>query len=401
MSEVKNIVIEHAWAIAIVCIVFCFVITGIQVGKHLANYTNPYFQNKIITILFMAPIYAFFSSMTIWTHDIYGYFNLFRDLYEAVLIYAFFELLRCYIAYDPELKLVDEEKIFQILSTKGVQHHIPPMNYFRKPIRLISDVRGRWFFSECKKGVLQFMVVNVFCTLILVITQALGGQDEITGFAMASIFISTCFSLYYLILFYQIMNKELNSFKPLLKFLSVKGVLFFTYWQQMFLAIFSNQIAALLNEDEKTTVEVLEGLLVCFEMVVLSSLTAFAFSYKDFKQAETANSFFKKASVGFLATRLVQDVISSELMTTVDDLKLLAEPFRRESFAFKKDEALKTSFHSTEAEENEQKSVLFDKIVVIPDSLGNKVDPNENQSSNMMFGGNSMYQSGHGGLFSL
>ena len=43
--------LDHAWALAIGCICSCYIITGIQVYKHLSNYTNSYCQNKIISKL--------------------------------------------------------------------------------------------------------------------------------------------------------------------------------------------------------------------------------------------------------------------------------------------------------------------------------------------------------------
>ena len=49
MSTLKSMMLDHAWALAIGCICSCYIITGIQVYKHLLNYTNSYWQNKIIS----------------------------------------------------------------------------------------------------------------------------------------------------------------------------------------------------------------------------------------------------------------------------------------------------------------------------------------------------------------
>lgn len=43
-------------------------------------------------------------------------------------------------------------------------------------------------------------------------------------------FISITFCLYYLALFYNALHEKLAPYKPLLKFVVVKGVVFFTFW---------------------------------------------------------------------------------------------------------------------------------------------------------------------------
>jgi len=81
------------------CVGFCYIVIGIQVSLHLLNYTNPNFQNKIIMILLMPPIYSTLSTLSIVLNDANGYLLLIRDIYESIVIYAFFLLLRAYAAH--------------------------------------------------------------------------------------------------------------------------------------------------------------------------------------------------------------------------------------------------------------------------------------------------------------
>lgn len=42
--------------------------------------------------------------------------------------------------------------------------------------------------------------------------------------------VSASVCVYYLVLFYKAIETEIRSYRPLLKFLTVKGIIFFTYW---------------------------------------------------------------------------------------------------------------------------------------------------------------------------
>jgi hypothetical protein len=429
-GEIHEVLIAHAWVIAIVCLVLCILFTGIQIVKHLKNYTNPHFQVPILIILLMAPFYCFTSSMGIWwpkwsgnpDSNAYIYFNLIRDIYESILIYNFFNLLRAYIGYDEEKKAVDQEKIYQVLATKGIRKHIFPMNYMWKPMKLISEIRAKWFYAECKKGILQFMIVNVFSTFIQLVSQVAGGPGVIDDLCNGAVFISICFALYYLILFYQLLNQELAPYHPLLKFLSVKGVLFFTFWQQVAVQVIFNQVVDFIDEedDDKTSqtmaIQTLLALLVIVEMVILSLVTAIAFSHKDFKDTVSANTFFKQAGAALIAKRFMKDIIADNFITTMGDMaEFGAGALPTKSFSVKQTEQLaKASFSSDgdmgELDENgnrretiqEQKAKLFDKITIMPDSLGigvgndnNDIHKNTNNNSNYQpMGNNELFNSG-------
>lgn len=51
--------------------------------------------------------------------------------------------------------------------------------------------------------------------------------------------ITVSVSLYFLVLLYQAIAHDLVSWKPLPKFLCVKGIIFATYWQSILLSIFA------------------------------------------------------------------------------------------------------------------------------------------------------------------
>jgi len=235
------------------------------------------------------------------------------------------------------------------------------------------------------------MLINPLCTVILLINTLAGDNTFIELVASGAIFVSICFSLYFLVLFYQILHKELAPYSPLLKFLSIKGVLFFTYWQELLLQLFSTSLGKALDVSPAEAVTKVEAVLVNSEMVILSIMTAIAFSYKDFADSAGANSFFRKADVKFLANKF-GNVITDNFLETMDDMKEFAGGYRSKSFTVNVvagSEIQKSSFNSTEtnSEESAQKAILFEQISIIPNSLGNPVDdhksPDQHYSTNV------------------
>ena len=89
--------LQSAWGkgLAGACTWAAILTTCHQIYQYLRYYTNPAEQRWIVRILFVVPVYAFESwlSLLFFSQDnLYVYFNAVRDCYEAFVIYNF---LRC------------------------------------------------------------------------------------------------------------------------------------------------------------------------------------------------------------------------------------------------------------------------------------------------------------------
>ena len=276
--------------ITIICIFLCFFTTNFQIYQHMKHYTNPAYQKRIIMILLMPPIYIFFSTLTIWTNDDNGCILLIRNIYESLVIYSFFKLLGAYVGYDPEKQITDdiniEDKICSILGGKGVHPYQCPMNYCLKPMNLVNVEEAHKIYWYCRTGILQYIPVKISLAILMLILV----EQESTGFLydLCSFieFISVSIALYWLVFFFHIFYEDLSPYKPLMKFLIIKGILFVTFWQELVLSFLgvplshSNYIPP---ENRKDADIILSCMLVDIEMVIMSILTTFAFSYMDFK----------------------------------------------------------------------------------------------------------------------
>ena len=56
--------------------------------------------------------------------------------------------------------------------------------------------------------------------------------------------ISASYSLYYLVLFYHALSKPLAPYSALLKFLTIKVTIFFTFWQRIMIVMLEEDMLA-------------------------------------------------------------------------------------------------------------------------------------------------------------
>lgn len=86
--------------------------------------------------------------------------------------------------------------------------------------------------------------------------------------------ITVSISLYSLVLFYMATEERLKPFKPFFKFVCVKSILFFSYWQSCLFMIL--QMAGVFNRQKA---QEFYNLIICFEMVLAAIAQSIAFSY--------------------------------------------------------------------------------------------------------------------------
>jgi len=171
------------------------------------------------------------SWLSLMFKDFALYFDLIRDCYEAYVLYQFFTLL---------VNFLEQGNIplDEMLSSKPPLPHPWPMCCLQ-PIPL-----GRSFYNWSRLCVLQFAIVKPLITLlaiVLAISDAYGEGDfsPTYGYVYVVVIdnISITISMYFLILFYQATKEELAPFKPVLKLICIKAIIFFSFWQGVVIAI--------------------------------------------------------------------------------------------------------------------------------------------------------------------
>ena len=143
--------------------------------------------------------------------------------------------------------------------------HDFPCSYFQKPYQLSNWIKAKFFSHRCKRAVLQYIMVKIFTTIFLVVIypnyeiRPRKSEDwdyVLYGYVNMVIYwittISSYVAYYYLGLFFTCLNKPLQPFKPDLKFTCFNIVIFFTYWQKVWMVVFENDIIQCFDNEAES-----------------------------------------------------------------------------------------------------------------------------------------------------
>jgi len=133
------------------------------------------------------------------------------------------------------------------------------------------------FETNTRRGILQYVPIKVICAVTTLILEILdkyqdGVWNPIYGYAYITIIVNTSqlWALYNVVLFYHGLYENLKRIKPLAKFLSIKLVVFATFWQA-FLIVIAIDVHFLGDTQTYTSNQVSSGInsfMVCIEMAI-------------------------------------------------------------------------------------------------------------------------------------
>lgn len=290
---------------------------------HLTNYYQPNTQCYVVRILWMVPIYSIESWLCLRFHEVAIYIETLRDCYESFVLYCFLQFLIEVLGGEEALIMLLKDKS----PTRGI--HIWGFDWCIKPwvmgqpISAIDEKTGRrevkWtspFFKNCKLGCLQYVLCKLVCSLCVMILEKFGLYKEgdfsySSGYLYICILTNTsqCWALYCLVFFYYATKNELGPIRPVGKFLSVKALVFFTWWQSVGIA-FLHQMDFIPEyiEGGWSSEEVAKGIqayLICVEMFAAAIVHTFVFPHTDYmrpivtsKTPVGAANFGRKVRVG-------------------------------------------------------------------------------------------------------
>ena len=253
-----------------------------EIRMHLLNYYMPDIQKYVVRILWMVPIYSLQSWLALRVPPtIMAYVEPFRDWYEAYVLSSF-------VYYLIEL-CGGEASLAQRLSTKDPTYgHHPKLFFF-----LNSWEMGHPFLFQIKKGVLSFVIIKSLAAILIVICKVCGLYNSSLLFYSIAIIVSLALSyaLHCLLLLYHATKEELSSWHPIYKFLCIKGVIFFTFWQGIAIILFLQLtgIHKLGLWDAHRIKKEAQDILVVIEMLFFAIAHRYTFSHQEYKSYNNHN----------------------------------------------------------------------------------------------------------------
>lgn len=199
---------------------------------------------------------------------------------QAFTIYTFFQLLINFMG--------GERALIITMYGRPPVSHLWPLNHVLPKV----DISDPYTFLAIKRGILQYAWIKPVLALATIIMKATGTYQEgyigiSSGYFWSGLIynVSISISLYALALFWVCMNEDLKPFRPMPKFLCVKGIIFASYWQGFFLSILvwlgalPDDVAGYTPDNLAASIQ---DALICFEMPAFALAHWYAFSWHDY-----------------------------------------------------------------------------------------------------------------------
>ncbi|KAG4194881.1 hypothetical protein ERO13_A06G077800v2 [Gossypium hirsutum] len=226
--------------------------------QHLRFYTNPAEQKWIVSIVFMVPVYATESVISLWNPRFSLACDILRSCHEAFALYSFGRYLIACIG--------GETRVIQLLENES-----------RKRLDLLTVE---------KFGLVQYMILKTLCAFLALLLEVLGvyGDGEFKwyyGYPYITVVMnfSQMWALYCLVQFYDATHERLRPIKPLAKFISFKAIVFATWWQGVGIALLC-AYGVLPKHGKMQTA--LQDFFICIEMAIAAVAHVFVFSAEPY-----------------------------------------------------------------------------------------------------------------------
>lgn len=250
-------------------------------------------------------------------HPYYVYFDSVRDCYEAFVIYSFLTLCFQYLGGESAImaeirgKPIRSSCFYGTCCLRGMSYSIT-------------------FLRFCKQATLQFCIVKPVMALITIILQAFdkyhdGDFNIHSGYLYVTLVYnaSVSLALYALFLFYFATRDLLRPFEPVLKFLTIKAIIFLSFWQGMLLAILERcgvipEVQAVdgTRVGAGTLAAGYQNFLICIEMLFASLALRYAFPsqvYSEKKNSPAPPAPMQSISSGLKETISPQDIVQDAI----------------------------------------------------------------------------------------
>ena len=321
------------WAASAVFVAATVPLALYDIHCHLSHFVSP-LQSMYVRILLLLPIYTVESWLALRFKAQALYLTALRDLYEAFVVHAFFQLLLQVLG--------DRERLKARLAARGAYVNVSLFPYGITPLErwacsppdapggswlpCIWWPSGSTFLFRCSIGVYQYVLVKCIFTVAFFASSFTGTLGEDSPYASIArwrpspflrpspnraqspplpfskptqayqtfwpywswgILFSQVWAITSLVIFFESTWKWLAPLSPLQKFLCVKGMVFVTWAQGELIAFLKDldlvTLAGAPGLAPDDAAEVLQDVLICVEMLALAYLHHVYFNAREFE----------------------------------------------------------------------------------------------------------------------
>jgi hypothetical protein len=294
VDSAKSSLRAFLWAAAGIATVLCWIVSFMLIRKHLMNWTRPREQRKIVGILWLAPIFAFDSFLSLSFPSLAPTTDLLKEMYEGYTVYLFFSLMVEYLGGEARAAELIKQRL------EPLYRPFPLNKICTGP--LTNDAEK--FVTGCKRGVMQFVIVRPTMAIISAILYindlyTKGDFSLNKGYIYIGFInnVSVSWAVYCLFVFFLALRRPLGQHNPVPKFVAIKAVVFLSFWQGVLLALFA-RFHVIREAGSWTSENVTTGihdLLICFEMLLAAFYHRIAFPWEIYDRGRISSI----ASVGF------------------------------------------------------------------------------------------------------
>ncbi|KAG6512042.1 hypothetical protein ZIOFF_030133 [Zingiber officinale] len=297
------------------CVMLTMHFTVQLLSQHLFYWKNPKEQKAIIIIILMAPLYAIDSFVGLL--DVQGskafftFLDSVKECYEALVIAKFMALMYSYLNISLSKNIVPDE-----IKGREIHHSFPVSLFMQLCFTNVLNSISYWQLTNvgCSSPTMQphtvrlehstltllkywtwqFVVIRPVLSILMIVLQLLGMYTTWISWSFTIILnISVSMALYALVLFYHVFAKELAPHNPLAKFMCIKGIVFFCFWQGVVLEVLTAVGVIQSNHfwlDVEHIQEAIQNVLVILEMVFFSVVQQYAYSVAPYSGKDTAKA---------------------------------------------------------------------------------------------------------------
>jgi hypothetical protein len=294
--------------------------TMFHMSSHMRKFNEPVVQRKIVTVLWMSPIYAVTSFFSLVFPSADGYLAVIKDFYEGYVIFTFLAFLIDVLGRG------DRKQAVQTLAQHADQLQEPTRclrGCYHPPPETGPEAKANAVLTECTIMAMQFVFIRPLTSIALFASSLLQEADPAEAGSHKNYFkspsfylnivtsISVFFAFNGLLKFYHAVREDLAWCQPLSKFLVIKAVVFLTFWQGLLIHILVPLFYTDGTKDPVIEATRIQNFLICLEMLFFSIAHWCVFPVDEWQPGYRPQEY-AKPGIGF--KDFVQDM--SYIMST-------------------------------------------------------------------------------------